>query len=88
MFRISMLICASLCNASAVLADSPSADLRVWTHTDGRTLTAEFIGLAQSDQAILRTKDGKQHLVKLSILCPADQVFLRLILPVPLVPLG
>lgn len=66
---------AILCALSATLFSLCSAgELRDWTNTDGKTISAELIKL-QEDKATLRMNNGREYEISLSTLSATDQTF-------------
>ncbi len=65
---------------SALVASSAFAEIRTWTDTSGRQVTASFIGLDGED-IILQTADGATHKFALTRLSPEDQALAKSIKP-------
>lgn len=61
---------------SALVASSAMAELRTWTDTKGRQVTASFIGLDGSD-IVLQTADGATHKFPLTNLSAEDQTLAK-----------
>lgn len=52
-------------------------DARLWTASDGRTISAELVSCSENAVTIRRIPDGQQFTVDLSLLSPADQRYVR-----------
>ena len=65
---------------TALFATSALADLRTWTDTKGRQVTASFIGL-DGENIILQTADGTTHKFPLTNLSSEDQTLAKTMKP-------
>ena len=65
---------------SALGASSALAEVRTWTDTSGRQVTASFIGLDGED-IILKTADGATHKFALTRLSAEDQALAKSMKP-------
>jgi hypothetical protein len=65
---------------SALVASSAMADIRTWTDTSGRQVTASFIGI-DGDNIILQTADGGTHKFPLTKLSAEDQALAKSMKP-------
>jgi hypothetical protein len=65
---------------SALFASSAMAEIRTWTDTSGRQVTASFIGLDGED-VILQTADGASHKFPLTKLSAEDQALAKSMKP-------
>ena len=65
---------------TALFATSALADLRTWTDTKGRQVTASFIGL-DGENIILQTADGATHKFPLTNLSAEDQTLAKTLKP-------
>jgi len=65
---------------SALVASSAMAEIRTWTDTSGRQVTASFIGL-DGDNIILQTADGGTHKFPLTKLSAEDQALAKSLKP-------
>jgi len=65
---------------SALVASSALAEVRTWTDTSGRQVTASFIGL-DGDNIILQTADGGTHKFPLTKLSAEDQALAKSMKP-------
>jgi len=65
---------------SALVASSAFAEIRTWTDTSGRQVTASFIGLDGED-IILKTADGATHKFALTRLSAEDQALAKSMKP-------
>jgi len=65
---------------TALFATSALADLRTWTDTKGRQVTASFIGL-DGENIILQTADGTTHKFPLTNLSAEDQTLAKTMKP-------
>ena len=65
---------------SALVASSALAEVRTWTDTSGRQVTASFIGLDGED-IILKTADGATHKFALTRLSAEDQALAKSMKP-------
>ena len=65
---------------SALVASSAMAEIRTWTDTSGRQVTASFIGI-DGDNIILQTADGGTHKFPLTKLSAEDQALAKSMKP-------
>ena len=65
---------------SALVASSAMAEIRTWTDTSGRQVTASFIGI-DGDNIILQTADGGTHKFPLTKLSAEDQALAKSLKP-------
>ena len=65
---------------SALVASSALAEIRTWTDTSGRQVTASFIGL-DGENIILQTADGATHKFPLTKLSAEDQALAKSLKP-------
>lgn len=65
---------------TALFATSALADLRTWTDTKGRQVTASFIGL-DGENILLQTADGATHKFPLTNLSAEDQTLAKTMKP-------
>ncbi len=65
---------------SALVASSALAEVRTWTDTSGRQVTASFIGL-DGENIVLQTPDGATHKFPLTKLSPEDQALAKSMKP-------
>ena len=65
---------------SALVASSALAEVRTWTDTSGRQVTASFIGL-DGENIILQTPDGATHKFPLTKLSAEDQTLAKTMKP-------
>jgi Protein of unknown function (DUF1549)/Protein of unknown function (DUF1553)/SLA1 homology domain 1, SHD1 len=65
---------------SALVASSAMAEIRTWTDTSGRQVTASFIGL-DGENIILQTADGGTHKFPLTKLSAEDQALAKSLKP-------
>jgi hypothetical protein len=66
---------------TALFATSAFAEIRTWTDTKGRQVTASFIGLADGENIILQTADGATHKFPLTNLSAEDQTLAKTMKP-------
>jgi hypothetical protein len=56
---------------------APGAEIRTWTHVDGRTIEAEFVSSTSTQVTFRRASDGKVFTFELSKLSQADRDYVE-----------
>ena len=69
--RLILLFALSLSLSSLLTADE---NLRDWTNTDGKTISAELIGV-EGDNATLKMANGRRYEISLATLSEADRAY-------------
>ena len=73
---LAMILCASMGWGQAPPASQPKPQLREWTNLEGKTLTAEYLGV-QGANVVLKLSDGKVTPVPLLKFSKADAAFVK-----------
>ena len=71
-----MILCASMGWIQAQPASPPNPRVRQWTNSEGKTLTAEYLGV-QGANVVLRLPDGKVTPLALAKFSKADNAFVK-----------
>lgn len=73
---LATLFCAILGRGPAQAASPPNYHVREWTNTEGKTLTAEYLG-TQGANVVLKLPNGTITPVPLAKFSPADNTFVK-----------
>ena len=73
---LAMSLCASIGWGQAPPANQPKPQVREWTNLEGKTLTAEYLGV-QGANVVLKLSDGKVTPVPLLRFSKADSAFVK-----------
>jgi len=73
---LALILCASACWGQTQPASPPKSNVREWTSREGKTLTAEYLGV-QGVNVVLKLPNGKVTPVPLAMFSAADNDFVR-----------